>query len=561
MKTLTSLTPYVSIIVIALVLIPVSCSEPTEAIITDSYGGIQGEDWISDFEKIFYGSGIIVQKGQSIQKALDVAEPGQTIYVEAGVYEEALSISKSNIRLVGLPNGAEEVIIKDPGGKSSNITVTPSGANVEIVNIRCDNDYSNQRPSSASRQQKPLVQITRAEISDDIAHYQLDIRVGHRPYDVIRLHRVVREHRPYHPAHTRGSVFMLHGASLKFESIFLRAGTSDNHVSSEVSSAAFLATRNIDVWGMDFAWTLVPEETTDFSFMEDWGVERDVDHTLAGLSVARLIRGLSRQGFGRMNVLGFSYGVGVAYGAANRETQHLRFLRSVGGIIAVDQVLKFAPDQESNRQLACNAAAAAKTPLDNGVFHSSGGLTFANFAALAINAPNDPSPFIPIPGITNFQAALFVGTSTYILRDPATPWWHFVSGTFDQSIIPNGLRYTTPDRWIGLLGSLPPYQPQRTTYEMRACVCDEEDVSIDDHFSEIEVPILYVGAGGAFGTFGYYTSALTASQDITNHTVTLLQEPTLDFGHGDLFLANNAPDLVWSLLYQWIIGHNSRGLM
>ena len=60
------------------------------------------------------------------------------------------------------------------------------------------------------------------------------------------------------------------------------------------------------------------------------------------MSVARLIRGLTGQGFGRMNLFGYSYGVGVAYAAAGRETQQHPILQDVKGLVAVDQVMKYA---------------------------------------------------------------------------------------------------------------------------------------------------------------------------------------------------------------------------
>jgi hypothetical protein len=101
--------------------------------------------------------------------------------------------------------------------------------------------------------------------------------------------------------------------------------------------------------------------------------------------------------------------------------------------------------------------------------------------------------------------------------------------------------------------------PQRTIYEFRACQCDEEDVSIDDHLDQISVPILYIGAGGGFGTFGDYTSSLTASTDITNYTVSLQAEEnrTIDYGHADTFMANDAANLVWEVLRQWLVNHSS----
>ena len=170
-----------------------------------------------------------------------------------------------------------------------------------------------------------------------------------------------------------------------------------------------MASKGIDVWGMDFAWTLVPLETTDFTFMKDWGIERDVDHTLAAMSVVRLIRGLTGQGLGQMNLFGYSYGVGVAYAAAGRETQQHPILQDVKGLVAVDQVMKYSADDESSRQSVCNAAAAIKKQIDAGVYQNSGGVMFGRFGNLATSAPNDPSTLVP--GLTNYQAALAVGTN------------------------------------------------------------------------------------------------------------------------------------------------------
>ena len=124
--------------------------------------------------------------------------------------------------------------------------------------------------------------------------------------------------------------------------------------------------------------------------------------------------------------------------------------------------------------------------------------------------------------------------------------------------IPTGLRHSDPARWINLLKSLPPYQPQLTGYESRLCICDEVDVAFDDHLGKISVPILYVGAGGAFGTLGDHSSGLTKSSDITNYTITITEnDRVVDFGHGDLFIANEAADRVWKVLYQWLINHNN----
>ena len=432
--------------------------------------------------------------------------------------------------------------------------VSGDSSEIEIVNIQYTRkNISTGRTPVSARKGHSEFKITREELPNNIAHYEFQVRVGNRQFDVVKIHRVVRENKPYHPARAQGSVFMTHGASLTFEAVFLQAGT--DNMSSQTSSAISMASNGIDVWGMDFAWTLVPLETTDFTFMKDWGIERDVDHTLAAMSVARLIRGLTGQGFGRMNLLGYSYSVGIAYAAAGRETQQHAILRDLKGIVAVDQVMKYAAADESSRQSVCKAAAAIKKQMDDGVYQNSGGVTFGRFGNLATTAPNDPSPLVP--NLTNYQAALFVGTNTFLTGNPPAPFWHFVGGEFTNKI-PTGLLYSDPARWINLMKSLPPYQPQLTGYESRLCICNDEDVTFDDHMGKISVPILYIGAGGAFGTMGDYSSSLTKSSDITNYTITLTgNDRLIDFGHGDLFIGNDADDLVWKVLYEWLVSHNN----
>lgn len=401
-----------------------------------------------------------------------------------------------------------------------------------------------------------VLNSARTEVVAGVAHYQYTLRVGPGEFDVVRIHRVIRERKPYRPIRTKSQVFMLHGAQLNFEGIFLRAGS--DIPSKNTSVALYLASRGVDVWGMDFGWTLVPPETADFSFMEDWGIERDVDHALDGLAIARVIRFFTGQGFGRMNLLGYSYGVGVAYAAAGRETQVQRRRRHIGGIIPVDALMKYSPVDEVSRVNACLIAADIRDTIASGMFENRSGVLFATLSTLATTSPDDPSPIFG--GLTNYQAALFAGTNTFLLGPPIAPFWHFVGGEFDDSGLPAGLLYTEPERWIGLLGSLPPYMPEKARLDLRASLCNEDEVSVDDYLAEIRIPILYIGAGGGFGTVGDFTSSLTSSNDITQFTVSLQADElrSIDFGHGELFLGTDARNLVWKKLRKWLVEHNGR---
>jgi hypothetical protein len=561
MKTIKSL-PRLNrgkILVSLLFLLTSGCSDPTRDVLPspDPEANSDIGDWVATLDELFYDAGIIVQKDGSIQDAVNAARPGEVIYIEPGNYPEMVTIDKSGIKLIGLENGlGEEVVIGNPGMGRSAIQIPGNAVDTEIINIQ-DNSSTDTdvRSSANAKKNKKSCKVTRHKVNSTIAHYQFEVRIGDRPYDVVRIHRVVRETKPYHPVRTRGAVFLLHGASLNFESIFLKGGTENPDAATSVSY--YLASKGIDVWGMDFAWTLVPNEETDFSFMKDWGVERDMDHALAAMSIARLIRGLTGQGLGRMNLLGYSYGVGVAYGAAGRETQEHPILRDIKGIIAVDQLMKYeeALENEGLRQTACATAQALKASIEGGTYQAVQGRTLALVGGLALSDPNGMSPLPPFSGLTNYQTALAIGTSE--VAGPLAPGWHFVSGKFeDVNPFPIGLEDSDPTRWNRLLSSLPPYQPQKTVYDVRACMCDEEDVTFDDYLCQISVPILYLGAEGAFGSYGHYTSSLTSSQDITNHTISLRTPRVLDFGHGDLILADDAPGLVWEPLRQWLADHS-----
>ena len=113
--------------------------------------------------------------------------------------------------------------------------------------------------------------MTREELGSGIAHYRFDVDLGPGVYDIVRIHRVVHERRKYHPVPTKGDIFMIHGGSQDFDDTFLTAGVED--VNTKTSSPFYLASQNIDVWGIDLAWTMIPMETTDFSFMKNWGID------------------------------------------------------------------------------------------------------------------------------------------------------------------------------------------------------------------------------------------------------------------------------------------------
>jgi parallel beta-helix repeat protein len=82
------------------------------------------------------GLQITVHNGSSIQAAVDAAEPGTVIKIEAGVYLEDITVNKSNITLIGL-NGIKQegVTIQNPGEEENGITVTENGDGFVLKNV------------------------------------------------------------------------------------------------------------------------------------------------------------------------------------------------------------------------------------------------------------------------------------------------------------------------------------------------------------------------------------------------------------------------------------------
>ncbi|NIM50660.1 MAG: hypothetical protein GTN78_03655 [Gemmatimonadales bacterium] len=389
------------------------------------------------------------------------------------------------------------------------------------------------RPDIANSQRTPL--------QDGIAHYTFDLTVGPNQFDVVRLHRVVKERGPGQPSRTVDPVVLFPGAVNSFEMIFLEPSVSSVPPWDQ-SVAVFLAQHDIDVWGIDYAWGLVPSETSDFGFMQGWGLQKDVEHADQALAAARSIRVSTGQGNGRLHVLGFSYGAAVAYGLAGAETLLPPGLRDVKGIIPVDYDVKFR--EQARRDQACADAAALQADIDAGIYHDALGTKLHVIGGLAATAPDDVSPFYP--PLTNWQFALFVG---------AAGTWHYVAGYW-AGAVPTGLRFTDPYLWVDLIQAVPPYWPLQARLDLRILQCDEVDLPLDEHLTDITAPILYVGAAGGGGP-DHYTASLAASNDFEQVFVQLLTdgERAFDFGHADLFTATDAASLVWQPILDWLLAH------
>lgn len=86
----------------------------------------------------------IVHSGQSIQAAIDGASAGTIIYIEPGIYKEALTVNKSNIQLIGSAcNLYGKVIIENPGDEDNGIVVNAGSDGFVLRNVTVQNFEEN----------------------------------------------------------------------------------------------------------------------------------------------------------------------------------------------------------------------------------------------------------------------------------------------------------------------------------------------------------------------------------------------------------------------------------
>jgi hypothetical protein len=387
------------------------------------------------------------------------------------------------------------------------------------------------------------------ELIGDVVHYSYQIQVGSGPYDIIGLHRVVKERRPYRPIRTHKNVFMLHGDLKDFEGCFMPGYLSTTYP-DDFGIAVHLAREGVDVWGMDQTYCSVPEEVVDFSFMADWDFYKHVDDTDTGLAIARMVRRLTGSGFRKFNLLGYSGGAALGYALLNEETKRPPGKRHVGGFIPVDQGM--FSDNPDYAATVCAQGQYYADLMDAG--------EYAEFNALplfGVPARDDPEgPSALIPGFTNLQAALALAVYPYYEGFP----YHFLAGSFDSDGIPAGLQYANVDLWVDFLCNAPPWFPNGFSRDEYISQCGPGYAPWTDSFANIQVPVLAVSAIGGFGIPEYYTLQLLGSSDITLLEIGLHppDEIALDFAHIDIFIADNAPELVWDPILQWIENHLAR---
>jgi hypothetical protein len=404
-------------------------------------------------------------------------------------------------------------------------------------------------PTLVPRPVVPVAPTAVRHLTRRIDEFDYVIPTGLGPFQQVGVHRVVRV-RNGRPLPSANALFMQHGDGWNFDAAFL-GGTQAIH-----SLPVYLARRGIDVWGIDLGWTLVPSTQRDFSFMHDWGLQRDVNDLETALGFARAIREATGSPANQLPLLGWSRGSWIGYALVNEETQLPPSQRQVRAYIPVDGVYK--TDDQSAQALWCAREVATNADISRGIY-AYDQRVYAQLGTLAENNPNGISPILGYP-YTNLQASLIVGAAVWRLGGDFPAFYHYVAGVFprrNHDAVPSDLRYTTIPRWDHFLEAISPYEATPLVRDTEAITCGDSTGGFDNHLDAVTIPVFYVGAGGGFNTTGVYTLSLLGSTDTSSYVVSFFppDEPYFDFGHVDLFNARNAADAVWAPIDSWLVAH------
>lgn len=384
--------------------------------------------------------------------------------------------------------------------------------------------------------------VARTDLSGGIAEYSVTLQLGIGAHDIVGLHRVVKESSPYVPMSVADSVMMVHGDLFAFEDAFLDSPA--NQV-----APIYLAQNNVDVWGIDLRWAKVPDGTSNFDFMKDWGMSQDMQDLGMALSVARANRYYTGSSFNQMLLLGWSRGGQLGYLYLADETQQQPAQRHVNGFIPVDIYLKlstvppnaflhdYACHRYLNRQNQWNAGLYVDPAPPNTSFFGLG--QYVNDVGL-----NQPQTALPFGGMTYFPDPY-----------PPTPWFHLTGANFGANNQPTSLKYTQATRWNNVLAAASPFEATKVILDAEAVMCDQSN--LDAHLADISVPIFYVGAKGGFGSEGAYTlSLITNSVNKTSLVKSDGGNIEADYGHSDIWLSGStAKTQWWQPILNWTANH------
>ena len=326
-------------------------------------------------------------------------------------------------------------------------------------------------------------------------------------FDEIGLHR----YQVNSPANSAIVLLYLPGTNMNGE----LSVVDENH-----SLWLFLAARGIKVYTLDYRTHAIPNvPIRDFEFMRQWGVEQFVNDAAIAVDFIRK----SEPGL-PIFVAGFSRGVTYAYALSGQ--------RDIAGLVALDGGFKNYERKQFDITSALNR-------LDqSGQYASilSRSRGWENRQLLMQRTWQNPDG----PALTDryetvgeqLTATLYNAWGKGRLTNP-------VDGVSSIEVLARMME--NYDRFFPAI--------QNIQGRSLASQIDDPSTELDDHFGEMEIPILYFGAtnlGGDNLMNGIYSAVKSGSKDVTIHVLE-------NHGHLDVLIGDRAGELVYDVVLNWML--------
>lgn len=353
--------------------------------------------------------------------------------------------------LMVLVSGCGDHRITDPTNEAvvGNPAVSAQEAAAELMTLAGWPDAdATSMPNDEGRSPQLVDDFTRQEVAPGIAFYSCTVQMGADPRDEIGLYRVVKEGEPWRPLHTAKAIFLQHGDAKDFTGMFL-PGLYSATLPDDSGAAVYWARADVDVWGIDQAWNLVPAGTTEFAFMADWGIDKQSRDLGTAIAIAREVRSRTSNVNHPMILLGYSSGSTTGYALLNAETQLPPAERQVGAWIPVDNS-PISDVLEWNQVQNCDWLAGYQQMIDDGEYGY-----FVGFDYLGNLARDDPDGESPVfPGFTNLQAAMYMGGGPIFNYGGI----HYLAANW-QDDLPVDFRYVPVEQCLDFMIAGAPWEP------------------------------------------------------------------------------------------------------
>ena len=394
---------------------------------------------------------------------------------------------------------------------------------LDKLNISFDPDFLRVSKLYLSSTQKNRIGTVR----DDVAEYKLKVNVGPEKYDYIILTNYVKEKIPWNTEITK-NIVILPGQALteKFYS----------------EMAIYYAQLGYSTYVLDRREINVPVNETDFSYMENWDIDKHMSDVYDGIAISRIHTAmLNKEPVENIEVtaIGHSHGALILTAYVASEYEDLS-LGSVDRMVSIDIIIKYDPGNSELIQSQAQEFEIFSKSMENGTYNATNMAVMMQVAKLALTDPEERSSFND--KFTNRQIFRLMASQTYMFNArPYTPNYHYWGGDL------NGLHYADENRLLNLTlaGGAVPHTPKYMDMYMAGLMGNVDGYEID--YSKIDSPVLYIGLGGGFGDYGVWWYKNEVGR--TNSRVISMNWNNQ--GHCSLVLDYNSSEL-WETIDNWI---------